>query len=283
MKKQTFCRLIAFWLVLSLLAAIPAFAVEGDLDVLPDWDTKAYRVTYHLNGGVNHPSNPATFYKDTALSFAAPTKEGYTFGGWYADRAFNTPMPGIVAGTATDLQVYAMWCKIFADVPQGAWYKPAVDQISARGIIVGTGNGFNPDGVTTRAMVAQILYSMEGSPAVEGKSPYSDVGNSWYTNAVVWATRSGVVSGVGEGRFAPNEPITREQLAAMLWRYADRPTPAQTTLSFADAEEVSPWATQALCWAAEQKILQGYNNRVSPKNTATRAEAAQMIYKFIQL
>lgn len=279
--KKLICLVLTLLLVLAMVPA--AYGVEGDLDVLPDWDPNTYTVTYELGGGTNHPSNPATFTKNTALTFAAPTKEGATFGGWYKESTYKTPVTGIAAGTTQNVKVYAMWIKNFPDVKAGDWFKTAVDYISARNIISGTGDGnFTPGGITTRATLAQILYNMEGKPAVTVENPYTDVdANAWYAKAVLWATQAGVLSGYGDGRLGPNDPITREQLASMLWRHAGRPTPQSNTLTFEDAAQVGSWAKVSMCWAAENRIMQGYANKVNPQNTATRAEATQMIYKYL--
>ena len=174
----------------------------------------------------------------------------------------------------------------FLDVPSNVWYYPAVEYVSEKGLFGGAGNGmFAPDVPLTRAMTAQILYSMAGKPAVseaDRAEPYTDVPqNAWYADAVYWARRSGIVSGVGENQFAPDAPITREQLAVMLYNYAGRPNVPNLALLFADREDVSGFADYAVRWSVAQGILGGTpENLLLPQGSATRAEAAQMMMKF---
>ncbi len=105
---------------------------------------------------------------------------------------------------------------------------------------------------------------------------------AYYANAVSWASAGGIVNGYSDGTFRPNNLITREQLAVMLWRYAGRPAPTRLRLDFPDADQVSSWALDALCWAAEQGILNGRGNLLAPSGFATRAEAAQMLKNFLE-
>lgn len=278
-------RVLSFCLVMvMMLSVLPtAFAVDGELGVLPDWEGSIFSITYELNGGVNSPKNPATFTDETALEFAAPTKEGYTFGGWYLDGIFKNKITGIKAGTDHDLEVYAMWCRNFPDVKTKDWFKKAVDYTSAREIFQGDAEGkFNPKGVTTRATIAQILYNDAGRPAVEYQDQFSDVKDGkWYTDAVLWAAKEGITLGYGNGKFGPNDPITREQFVVFLYRYRLGDEPQTTALDYNDADQVSSFAKIPMLWAVEFGVIQGYNGNLNPKGTATRAEAAQIMYNFM--
>jgi hypothetical protein len=105
---------------------------------------------------------------------------------------------------------------------------------------------------------------------------------AWYTNAVLWASQNGIVNGYGT-TFGPNDKITREQLAVILWRYAGKPAATQTSLNFSDAGKVSSWAKDAMLWATEVGIIQGNENGLNPGGNATRAEAATMVMRYLKL
>ena len=173
----------------------------------------------------------------------------------------------------------------FTDVKVGSWYYDAVTFVYENGLMQGTSaTRFSPDSSLTRAMLAQILYNRAGKPTVKDKSAFTDVANdAWYADAVIWAFGEGIVSGVGGGKFAPDASITREQLAAMLYRAAGSPEVQETTLTFNDASKVSSYAKSAICWAVEEGIVTGKGgNRLDPTGTATRAEVAQMLARFEQ-
>jgi hypothetical protein len=120
---------------------------------------------------------------------------------------------------------------------------------------------------------------------VTGKNPFPDVGEGkWYSNAITWAYQAGVVEGYDDGNFGPNDKITREQLATMIWRYAGKLQATTSSLgSFTDAAKVSSYAQDALLWACEKAIVQGDNGVLDPKGNATRAQAATMIMRYLEL
>lgn len=179
----------------------------------------------------------------------------------------------------------------FNDVPANAWYKSAVDYAVANKLMNGVGNGkFDPDGSMTRAMLVTVLWRYAGSPK-EGTNTFTDVPDGqWYTDAVMWAAHNGVVSGVGNNQFAPNANITREQMAAILYRYAasvNADTTARSDLStFPDASGVSTWANDALSWAVANQIITGsqVGSRLflSPQSPATRAQVSAILMRFIE-
>lgn len=179
----------------------------------------------------------------------------------------------------------------FVDVPGDAWYAGGVRYVYAHGLMNGTGNWrFSPNRTTTRAMIATILYRMEGSPRVYGTSQFTDVkAGSWYEDAVIWATQNDIVEGYTSKTFGPNDPITREQMAAMLYRYADycrcdMSAGRYVDLSkYSDMNEISDYAIPALRWAVGEEIIEGRTGkRLAPTDTATRAEVAVMLMRFCE-
>lgn len=171
----------------------------------------------------------------------------------------------------------------FTDVPAGAWYESAVAFVESRGLMSGSNGRFSPDENLSRGMLAQILFNAEGRPAGNAAAAFTDVPTgAWFADAVAWAAAKNIVSGYGNGQFGPNDSITREQLAVMLWRYAGSPAPTNQTLSFPDADAVGGYARTALCWAVEKGIMNGIGGRLDPKGAATRAQVAQMLKSFIE-
>ena len=177
------------------------------------------------------------------------------------------------------------WVNPFTDVAENAWYYNAVRFVSENGLMGGYGNGlFGVNDNLSRAQLAQILYNKEGTPLVSDGNGFSDVDtDTWYTNAVTWAAANGIVSGYGNGMFGPNDPITCEQLAVMLWRYSGSPAAINKELSFFDAGDASGYALEALRWAVENSIINGYGNgQLGPKGQATRAQVAQMLKNYLE-
>ncbi len=167
----------------------------------------------------------------------------------------------------------------------GTWYHEAVDYVLCNGLMGGySSTMFGPNDNLTRAQFAQILFNKEGRPVVNYLLQYNDVAaGAWYTEAIRWATSQGVVGGYGNGRFGPNDNITREQLAVMLWRYAGSPAATNKELHFADVDKISGYALEALRWAVENGILNGYGDgRLGPDGLATRAQVAQMLKNFLE-
>ena len=171
----------------------------------------------------------------------------------------------------------------FTDVAEQDWFYPYVKYVCGHDLMSGiSGNRFGPSIQLTRSMAVQVLYSMAGKPAVKGEAQFSDVpANEWYTKAVAWAAETGVSSGIGGGKFGPELTITREQLAMMLWSFAEKPAVDETELNFADAENISVWAVKGVSWACENGIMSGVGgNLFAPQAVATRAEAAVMLMRF---
>ena len=175
---------------------------------------------------------------------------------------------------------------------ESAWYYDAVAYVYEKDIMTGTNDGttFSPTQNLTRGMMARILYNLEGSPDLNSENlgyPFADVsGDAWYADGVYWARQNGIVEGYGDNTFGPEDPITREQMAAILYNYAkfkgeDLNTSADLS-TFTDGAQVSDWAVYAMKWAVAEKLIQGSNNSLDPLGTATRAEVAQLFMNLLK-
>lgn len=176
----------------------------------------------------------------------------------------------------------------FTDVA-GHWGEQSVRYVYYENIMHGVhATRFAPDETLTRGMVVTVLYNMEGKPAVSGKSPFRDVKeNIWYSDPVIWAEENGIVYGMGDGTFAPDQFITREQMASIMRRYAGfkgEDTSAKIKLSaYSDAGKISGWAVRGMKWAVQNGIMSGKGNGImDPLGKATRAECAKIIYNFLE-
>lgn len=169
----------------------------------------------------------------------------------------------------------------FSDVPQDAWYAGAVAYCVDAELMHGTSaTTFSPDATTSRAMLVTILYRQAGSPQA-GDAAFADVpSGAWYHDAVSWACEAGIASGYSAQRFGPNDPITREQLAALLWRSAGSPVP-DSAATFPDQSVISAFAQQAAAWAQQAGIITGRDGgRFDPHGLATRAETAAILSRY---
>ena len=175
----------------------------------------------------------------------------------------------------------------FVDVNPKEWYHLSVDYVVTHGLFGGTSeNTFEPETAMTRAMLVTVLWRYEGQPEA-GENTFSDVpSGKWYTNAVAWAAENGVVCGIGNNRFDPDGEITREQVAAILFRYAEMKefeTSKRGDLStFPDGSKVGSWAETAMQWAVAEGIINGSDGKLLPQGNATRAQAATILMRFIE-
>ena len=179
----------------------------------------------------------------------------------------------------------------FTDVSETAWYKNSVDYAVEHGLMNGTGtNTFEPESTMTRAMLVTVLWRYAGAPK-PGANPFTDVPNGkWYTDAVAWAAENGVVNGVGDGKFEPDGSVTREQMATILYRYAQKvgiDTSKHTELSaFPDANRVSAYARAPMQWIVAEGVIGGSRENgqdwLNPQGNATRAEVATILMRFIE-
>lgn len=173
----------------------------------------------------------------------------------------------------------------FRDLDRTQWYHSGVDYCVEHGLMNGIApDRFDPEGSVTRAMLVTILYRTEGQPDVSGKTnPFRDVANGqWYTDAVIWAAAQGIVNGVSETSFAPDDSITREQIATILFRYAKGEPPKMNVLAtFADVGDISGYAREAVNWAVDCGIINGMDGRLAPTEGATRAQIATILSRFL--
>ena len=177
----------------------------------------------------------------------------------------------------------------FTDVKETDWFFKGVEYVVDKGVMSGVSeNEFAPSGKLTRAMLVQMLYNMESRPACDAENAFIDVPvGQWYTDAVIWANDAKIVSGMGEGLFAPNMEITREQMVAMLYNYAKYRgydvTASADLSAFADTASVSAWAQPAMQWAVAEGYISGMgDSQLAPQGTATRAEIASVIMRFME-
>lgn len=178
----------------------------------------------------------------------------------------------------------------FTDVASDAWYAQAVAYVYRQGLMSGTAQDrFSPDLTTNRAMLVTILYRLAGSPAVSDAAAFTDVASGdWFASGVAWASANGIVTGYGDGRFGPNDPITREQMAAILYRYAGfagQSTTGQADLSgYTDAGRISPYAAAPMGWAVDSGLITGVSaGTLAPGGSATRAQVATILMRFCEL
>ena len=262
---------------------------------------KTYKIDFPIIPGGNITATPATAKCGTNVTLTATPEEGYELTSIIVtdskgneleltnkgDGKYTFTMPDSKATVNAVFQLIpvqgetpAPWINPFNDVAKDTWYYDAVEFVSVNGLMNGISSTlFTPDGNLTRAQLAQILYNKEGKPAVSGSSAFVDVDpDTWYSDAVTWAAANGIVGGYGDGRFGPNDNITREQLAVMLWRYAGSSAATDKELHFTDTDQASGYALEAIRWAAENGVLNGYGDgRLGPQGHATRAQVAQML------
>lgn len=170
----------------------------------------------------------------------------------------------------------------FSDVDANAWYAEAATYCRDNGLMSGTSTTtFSPNATMTRAMLAVVLYRLSGSPAVTGSDAFTDTTNgAWYSEAVLWASQQGLVSGYGNGLFGTNDPVSREQIATILWRYDGSPE-AESGTDFADESTIASYAATAVDWARANGIINGMSGNVfSPKSSATRAQVATILMNY---
>lgn len=189
------------------------------------------------------------------------------------------PDPGPVPDTVVEPAVLP-----FDDVKEADWFFRAVRYVYEKGLMNGVADRvFDPDGTATRAMLVTVLYRLEGRPPVSGDKVFDDAApGAWYGAAVQWAAENGIVNGYGDGRFGPDDPVTREQFAVILYRYAGfrgHDTAGRSDLSgYADAQDISSWAEEAMKWANAEGMITGREAAMlAPKGGATRAEAAKIL------
>ena len=265
-----------------------------------------YKVTTSAvnNGGVN--ASPSNAEKGAVITITLSPDKGYKL-----DKLTVTDGSGKTVSTvkksdtvytftmpASAVKVGVSYVKAtetpsetkFNDVSANDWFASAVDYVTGKGMMNGTAdNTFSPKANTTRGMVVTVLYRLENQPSTSAAS-FTDVASgAYYANAVAWANANGIVSGYGSGKFGPNDKVTREQLAAILYRYAqykkyDVSVGEDTNiLSYDDAQSISTYAIPAIQWACGAGVVTGKSgSKLDPKGNATRAEVAAMLMRFCE-
>ena len=175
----------------------------------------------------------------------------------------------------------------FTDIPANVntWAGDAIEYMAKQGYITGTGSKtFSPNTNMSRGMLVTVLYRMAGEPSVSGiANPFKDVvKGAYYYNAVLWAYNKGIVTGKGAGKFAPNDNVSRQEIAAFIYRYAGKPTATGSLLGFSDYKSVASYATDAMKWATRNEVITGIGGKLVPNAAATRAQVATMLYRYIK-
>ena len=288
----------------NLTVTIPAGSI-GNRSYIAHWSLNIYSITYDLDGGTALGNPDSYTVESAAITLNEPTKAGYVFTGWS-----GTDLVGednltvtIPAGSIGDRRYTAHWefdptiiaalnptpNVDFLDVSRTDWFYYDVRYVCENGLMNGTSrNRFSPYGTATRGMLVTILYRMENEPRCFGSAAFSDVKpGAYYEKAVVWASQNNIVSGYTDGTFRPDAPVTREQLASILYRYTlyrGQDVSAAGTTSFTgygDAQTVSNYALPAMRWACGTGILQGANGKLNPSGLATRAQLAAMLHRYL--
>ena len=196
--------------------------------------------------------------------------------------------PNFNAATWNYIRLTADAAYTITDVSRTSWFYADAAFVYEKGLFSGTDSStFSPDASMTRAMLVTVLYRLEGQPAVTGSSSFADVKSGvYYERAVIWAAANGIVTGTGSASFSPDAKVTREQLAAILYRYAQYrklDTSANAKLNgFSDADNVSGYASAALGWAVAEGLVNGASGRLMPKGNATRAQVAAIFHRFVE-
>ncbi|MDO4270935.1 MAG: S-layer homology domain-containing protein, partial [Eubacteriales bacterium] len=255
--------------------------------------TPSYTITASAGaGGAISPSGKVSVTRNGSKTFTVTPNAGYIVADVLVDGKSAGAVTSYTFDKVTEAHTIsarfekaadkAAW-NPFADVRESDWFYDSVKYVYEHDLMLGTsGTAFSPNAGTERGMIVTILWRMAGKPAAESGSAFSDVrSGAYYADAVAWADENGIVLGYGNGLFGPGDKITREQLAAILWRYAGSPAAGGALDGFADADSVSPYARDALRWAVEQNIVSGKGGgALDPKGPATRAEAAAMLERF---
>ena len=255
-----------------------------------------YTLRFETGGGSDIPSVREAYNAYIDLTKYVPTWRGHTFIGWYSERSLMNKVSGVYL--TKDMTVYAGWrvdenpdtgANPFTDVSEKDWFYGDVMFVYENGLMLGTSKTlFSPHGTATRGMMATILWRMEGSPAPKGKNSFTDVeAGKWYADAITWTAENGIFAGYGKDKFGPDDPITREQLAAIFYRYADYKGYDLTVKGdldkFKDADKITDYAKTAMQWAVGSGLVKGKSgNLLDPQGTATRAEIAAMLHRFIE-
>lgn len=287
------------------------YTVVRNLALYATWTDKPITITVTCTSGGSlatddGKTNTVTAERGTDVTFIARPNAGYELKDLQVDGvSYNYTVEYTFRRIEEDHKIHAVFGRIdapsysscdhgtncplsgYRDLNSNAWYHDAMHFCMDNVIMGGSNNSFKPNAKATRAEVATSMWSAEGREPVSGNGPlsktYPDVAVSdWYYQPIEWATRRGILAGYSNGRFGPNDSITREQLVSVLWRHAGNPKPRSTVLRFNDASKVSGFAWDAMLWATEKGIISGRpGGYLAPKGNATRADVAQVLKNYL--
>ena len=255
-----------------------------------------YTLHFETNGG--SAINDIREANNTRISLTkyVPTRHGHTFIGWYSDQSLTNQISEV--SLTKNMTVYAGWradenpdivVNPFTDVSEKDWFYNDAMFVYKNGLMLGTSKTlFSPHGTVTRGMMATILWRMEGSLAPKDENSFTDVeAGRWYADAITWTTENGIFAGYSKDKFGPDDSITREQLTAIFYRYADykgyKLTITGNFDKFEDADKITDYAKMVMQWAVGNGLIKGKSeNLLDPQGTATRAEISAMLHRFIE-
>ena len=255
-----------------------------------------YTLHFETNGGSTITDMREANNTRISLTKYVPTRHGYTFIGWYSDHNLTNQVSEV--SLTKNMTVYAGWradenpdivVNPFTDVSEKDWFYNDAMFVYKNGLMLGTSKTlFSPHGTVTRGMMATILWRMEGSLAPKGENSFTDVeAGRWYADAITWAAENGIFAGYSMDKFGPDDPITREQLTAIFYRYADykgyKLTITGNLDKFEDADKITDYAKTVMQWAVGNGLIKGKSeNLLDPQGTATRAEISAMLHRFVE-
>ena len=255
-----------------------------------------YTLHFETNGGSAITDMREENNTRISLTKYVPTRHGYTFIGWYSDHNLTNQVSEV--SLTKNMTVYAGWradenpdivVNPFTDVSEKDWFYNDAMFVYKNGLMLGTSKTlFSPHGTVTRGMMATILWRMEGSLAPKGENSFTDVeAGRWYADAITWTAENGIFAGYSKDKFGPDDPITREQLTAIFYRYADykgyKLTVTGNLDKFEDADKITDYAKTVMQWAVGNGLIKGKSETLlDPQGTATRAEIAAMLHRFVE-
>ena len=255
-----------------------------------------YTLHFETNGGSAITDMREASNTRISLTKYVPTRQGHTFNGWYSDHNLTNQVSEV--SLTKNMTVYAGWradenpdivVNPFTDVSEKDWFYNDAMFVYKNGLMLGTSKTlFSPHGTVTRGMMATILWRMEGSLAPKGENSFTDVeAGRWYADAITWTAENGIFAGYSMDKFGPDDPITREQLTAIFYRYADykgyKLTVTGNLDKFEDADKITDYAKTVMQWAVSNGLIKGKaETLLDPQGTATRAEIAAMLHRFVE-
>ena len=255
-----------------------------------------YTLHFETNGGSAITDMREANNTHISLTKYVPTRHGHTFIGWYSDQSLTNQISEV--SLTKNMTVYAGWradenldivVNPFTDVSEKDWFYNDAMFVYKNGLMLGTSKTlFSPHGTVTRGMMATILWRMEGSLAPKDENSFTDVeAGMWYADAITWTTANGIFAGYSKDKFGPDDPVTREQLTAIFYRYADykgyKLTVTGNLDKFEDADKITDYAKMVMQWAVGNGLIKGKSeNLLDPQGTATRAEISAMLHRFIE-